>query len=132
MAASNNTVMTMIVAIVVVTIFSAAAADQGFATFYTRYTPSACNGFQNDGVMIAAASDPIFANKAACNRRYRVKCISGTNAVANPCRSGSVIVKVVDRCPSPHCRGTLDLSREAFSRIANPDAGKVKIEYTRI
>lgn len=106
---------------------------QNLYNFYLfLFSASACNGFQNDGVMIAAASDPIFANKAACNRRYRVKCISGTNAVANPCRSGSVIVKVVDRCPSPHCRGTLDLSREAFSRIANPDAGKVKIEYTRI
>jgi expansin (peptidoglycan-binding protein) len=38
-------------------------------------------------------------------------------------------VKVVDRCPSPGCKATLDLSEEAFSTIANTAAGKINIDY---
>jgi expansin (peptidoglycan-binding protein) len=41
-----------------------------------------------------------------------------------------VVVKIVDYCP-PGCQGTIDLSKEAFSMIANPDAGKIKIEYNQ-
>lgn len=77
--------------------------------------------------MIAAASDAIWDNRAACGRNYRVTCTGGTNAVPNPCR-GSVVVKVVDYCP-PGCRGTIDLSQEAFAIMGNPDAGVVNIEY---
>ena len=35
-------------------------------------TASSCYGNQNDGVMIAAASDAIWGNMAACGRMYRV------------------------------------------------------------
>ncbi|XP_062165392.1 EG45-like domain containing protein [Alnus glutinosa] len=108
-------------------------AAQGTATFYTPpYVPSSCYGYQNDGVMIAAASDAIWGNRAACGRRYRVKCIGATNqGVPQPCKGTNVVVKIVDYCP-PGCRGTIDLSQEAFSMIANPDAGKINIEYTQV
>lgn len=78
--------------------------------------------------MIAAASDAIWDNRAACGRNYRVTCTGPTNqGVPQPCR-GSVVVKVVDYCP-PGCAGTIDLSQEAFAIIADPNAGKVNIEY---
>ena len=94
-------------------------------------TASSCNGYQNDGVMIAAASDAIWDNRAACGRTYRVKCTGATNlGVPQPCKGTSVVVKIVDYCP-PGCQGTIDLSKEAFSQIADPDAGKIKIEYTK-
>jgi expansin (peptidoglycan-binding protein) len=94
-------------------------------------TASSCYGYQNNGVMIAAASDVIWGNRAACGRSYRVKCIGGTNqGVPQPCKGTSVVVKIVDYCP-PGCQGTIDLSQEAFSMIANPDAGKIKIEYNQ-
>ncbi|KAF7148782.1 hypothetical protein RHSIM_Rhsim03G0054500 [Rhododendron simsii] len=32
--------------------------------------------------------------------------------------------------PYVRCAGTIDLSQEAFSVIANPNAGKINIEYT--
>ncbi|KAH7859971.1 hypothetical protein Vadar_023982 [Vaccinium darrowii] len=107
-----------------------AYAATGTATFYTPpYVPSSCNGYQNDGVMIAAASDAIWNNRAACGRRYRVRCTGPTNqGVPQPCTGQSVVVKVVDYCP-PGCAGTIDLSQEAFSVIANRDAGKIKIEF---
>ncbi|KAL5773053.1 hypothetical protein ACOSP7_012672 [Xanthoceras sorbifolium] len=90
---------------------SIAYAAQGIITFYTPpYVP-------------------IWNNGAACNKFYRVKCTGATNqGVPQLCKGGSVVVKIVHLCHSG-CQGTIDLSKEAFSSIANPDAGKIKIEY---
>ncbi|KAL6844669.1 hypothetical protein ACP4OV_025328 [Aristida adscensionis] len=111
---------------------SLAAADSGTATFYTPpYTPSACDGFQNDGTMIAAASGVLWGGGAACGGRYTVTCTGATNdGVPHPCTGRSVVVTIVDLCPAG-CRGTIDLSLEAFAIIANPDAGKINIEFQR-
>jgi len=111
---------------------SASLADQGTATYYTVYTPSACYGYQDEGTMIAAASDGLWDNGAACGRMYQVSCAGGTNATPNPCKGGSVTVKIVDRCPSPGCQATLDLSQEAFNTIGNLDAGKILINYNQV
>lgn len=90
---------------------------------------SSCHGYSNDGVMIAAASDAIWNNRAACDRKYKVMCTGATNqGDPHPCTGKSVVVKIVDYCPAG-CRGTIDLSQEAFAIIANPDAGKVKIQF---
>ncbi|KAJ8749423.1 hypothetical protein K2173_025467 [Erythroxylum novogranatense] len=122
----------LIIGIVAVCFASVTRADQGTATFYTPpYVPSSCYGNQDKGVLIAAASDAIWDNRRACGRRYSVRCIGGTNNTPNPCKSGSVVVTIVDYCP-PGCRGTIDLSQEAFSQIANPDAGNVRIEYNQV
>lgn len=96
----------------------------------SSFAASACYGYQNKGVMIAAASDVFWGNRAACGRRYRVTCTGRTNAGPYPCNGQSVVVTIVDYCP-PGCQGTIDLSREAFSKIANLDAGKIKIRYNR-
>ncbi|KAK3040716.1 hypothetical protein RJ639_028006 [Escallonia herrerae] len=95
----------------------------------SRHSPSSCDGFTNEGVMIAAASDAVWDNRGACGRHYRVKCTGATNqGDPHPCSGNSVVVKIVDYCP-PGCRGTIDLSQEAFAAIANPDAGKIEIEF---
>ncbi|XP_022724978.1 EG45-like domain containing protein [Durio zibethinus] len=112
-----------------------AVADKGTATFYTPpYVPSSCYGYDNEGVMIAAASDAIWDNRAACGRKYEVRCIGATNqGDPHPCRGNEhVVVKIVDYCPSPACQGTIDLSQEAFAAIANPDAGKIQISFQQI
>ncbi|XP_050230846.1 EG45-like domain containing protein [Mercurialis annua] len=110
-----------------------ALADQGTATFYTPpYIPSSCYGNSEEGVMIAAASDALWDDRAACGRKYKVTCLSATNqGDPHPCTGNSVVVKIVDYCPSG-CRGTIDLSQEAFAHIANPDAGKVNIAFHRV
>lgn len=83
------------------------------------------------GTMIAAASDVIWDNRAACGRNYRVTCTGATNAgVSQPCTGASVVVKIVDYCPAG-CRGTIDLSQEAFAVIADVNAGKIQIDYTQ-
>ncbi|XP_059636402.1 EG45-like domain containing protein [Cornus florida] len=114
-------------------LISMASAIAGTATYYTVYVPSACYGYQDQGVMIAAASDAIWNNGAACGKMYRVTCTGPTNqGVPQPCRGNGVTVKIVDRCPSPGCQSTIDLSQEAFSMIADPAAGKINIEYNQV
>ncbi|OVA08661.1 Expansin/pollen allergen [Macleaya cordata] len=82
--------------------------------------------------MIAAASDALWNGGAACGSFYQVSCISGTNlGTTQPCIPGSVVVKIVDYCPPPGCRGTIDLSQEAFAMIADPNAGGINIVYQR-
>ncbi|WOL15196.1 EG45-like domain containing protein [Canna indica] len=104
---------------------SSVAAETGEATFYTPpYVPSACYGFVDKGVMIAAASPAVYASGAACGRQYTVTCTGPASA----CRGASVVVTVVDLCPG--CTGTsLDLSQEAFAIIADPNAGRINIEF---
>ncbi|PON87698.1 RlpA-like double-psi beta-barrel domain containing protein [Trema orientale] len=46
-----------------------------------------------------------------------------------PCTNDLVYVMIVDYCPSSTCRGILNLSKEAFSLIANPKAGGIKVDY---
>ncbi|CAK9139500.1 unnamed protein product [Ilex paraguariensis] len=119
----------IIVVFIATTLFSMASAVPGVATYYTVYVPSACYGFEDQGTMIAAASEALWNNGAVCGRRYRVTCTGPTNqGVPQPCRGGSVTVRVVDRCPGCAANG-LDLSLEAFSAIADPAAGRINIDY---
>ncbi|XP_073158446.1 EG45-like domain containing protein [Henckelia pumila] len=119
----------IILAIVIASLISVASAVAGTATYYTEYLPSACYGNQGQGTMIAAANRGLYSNGAACGKYYKVRCTGPTNeGVPQPCRNGEITVKIVDLCPG--C-GTnqLDLSQQAFSKIANPDAGRIHIEY---
>ena len=99
--------------------------------FLALCAASACYGFEDDGVMIAAASDTFWNDGGACGQMYQVTCLSGTNeGTPEPCLgSGSVVVKIVDHCPPGSCRGTIDLSQEAFESIADTDAGVINISY---
>nr|KYP40422.1 EG45-like domain containing protein [Cajanus cajan] len=116
----------------IISLISVTSAISGTATYYTVYKPSACYGYQEEGTMIGAASDALYANGAACGKMYKITCTGPTNqGVPQPCKGGSVTVKIVDRCPSPACKSTIDLSQEAFSAIADLNAGKINIDYTQ-
>ncbi|XP_050371821.1 putative EG45-like domain containing protein 1 [Argentina anserina] len=112
---------------IVACLVSISTAKPGIATFYTNYVPSACYGSTQEGVMIAAAGDAIWNNGAACGKYVTVKCTGPRNPVPHPCTGESVKVKIVDHCPG--CPSTLDLSKEAFTKIANPVAGIINIDY---
>ncbi|XP_038697039.1 EG45-like domain containing protein [Tripterygium wilfordii] len=105
-------------------------ATPGIAVFYEPpYTPSKCYGNQDKGPWVAGVNDALWNNGAACGRRYRVRCTGGANLAPHPCKPGtSVVVTVVDYCKRP-CNGIINLSKQAFSQIADTDAGKVKVEY---
>lgn len=81
--------------------------------------------------MIAAASEALWNGGGACGQTYKVICLGATNeGVQHPCIDGSSVnVMITDLCPSPGCQGVLDLSKESFSTIANPDAGGIRISY---
>ncbi|KAJ0986640.1 hypothetical protein J5N97_004996 [Dioscorea zingiberensis] len=98
----------------------------------TEVKAAAC-GFEVKGVMIAAASGELFDGGDACGEIIPSEMLGSDQRwlVPHPCRgSGTVVVKVVDLCPSG-CQGTIDLSQEAFAKIADPDAGKIKISIER-
>ncbi|KAG8047799.1 hypothetical protein GUJ93_ZPchr0008g13195 [Zizania palustris] len=81
--------------------------------------------------MTAAASDKFWNNGAVCGRCFVVRCTGAAyGGGGNPCTGGSVTVKTVDNCASSDGdTSTIDLSREAFAKIANLDAGVVKVTY---
>lgn len=83
---------------------------------------SACFGYERNGsIDVAGASEALWGNGRACG-------IGATNMVPHPCRNGtSSIVEIVDFCPK--CKSTINLSLDAFSPIADPRAGRIKIEY---
>jgi expansin len=91
--------------------------QRGEATFYD---PGGGNcsypALPADG-LVAALGPAEYVDAAACG---------GYLDVTGP--AGSVRVKVTDRCPE--CApGHLDLSRQAFARIADPARGQVPITY---
>ncbi|KAH0652194.1 hypothetical protein KY289_029872 [Solanum tuberosum] len=101
--------------------------------FFKEYgawkSTSACYGSTPQGTIIAAASDPLWADGKICGKTFNVTCTGPTNPVPHPCTGKSMVVKIVDHCPG--CGGTLDLSKEVFSTIANPVAGVIKIDYVQ-
>lgn len=82
--------------------------------------------------MVAAANPALFNNRAACGARYTVQCTGPTNqGVPQPCRNGPITVTIVDLCPG--CAADqIDLSEQAFNQIADPAAGRIRIEYNRL
>ncbi|GMI80223.1 plant natriuretic peptide A [Hibiscus trionum] len=100
--------------------------QQGNAVFYDlHYVPSACYGIQDNGNMVAGVSGELWNNGGACGKSYKVECIGGANATLHPCKKGqTMVVKVVDYCKSG-CHGIINLSRDAFSTIVDPDIGIV-------
>ncbi|XVE63434.1 hypothetical protein DITRI_Ditri07aG0020300 [Diplodiscus trichospermus] len=115
------------VGIVACSLVSIASSTPGIATFYTNYVPSACFGNENKGNMIVAAGDALWNNGQVCGKKYTVKCTGSRNGVQHPCTGKSVTVTMVDQCPG--CPSTIDLSREAFTVIADPVAGIINIDY---
>ncbi|KAG0485078.1 hypothetical protein HPP92_009157 [Vanilla planifolia] len=96
------------------------------------WAASTCYGFEDKGVKIAAASKELWDDGKICGRRLEVRCTSGmNNGVAVPCKEGeNVHVIVTDLCPPERCHGTIDLSQEAFMKIADRRQGVINIEYT--
>lgn len=96
---------------------AATSADfTGEATYYDANGTGACGFPASNDFMIAAINDEQYS-KANCG-----KCV----AVTGP--NGTVAVRIVDKCPG--CGfGDLDLSQTAFSKIAKPSAGRVKITW---
>ncbi|KAL3746597.1 hypothetical protein ACJRO7_015543 [Eucalyptus globulus] len=81
------------------------------------------------GNLFMAMSEGLWDNRAACGRRYRLRCPSGSNG---PCKDGTVDVTVVDCCPKSPCPSTILLSTNRFSAISEYSSAKIKAEYIQI
>jgi len=94
------------------------ASFSGEGTFYGATGEGQCSfDASPSDLMVAAMNDHDYANAAACGEFV---------AVTGP--KGSVTVRITDRCPE--CKpGDVDLSAEAFARIADPVAGRVPITW---
>ncbi|MCA9655258.1 MAG: hypothetical protein KC501_35415 [Myxococcales bacterium] len=94
----------------------------GEATYYDFADGSGNCGFPAtpDDLMVGAMNDVDYAGSAACGTCVR---IDGPD--------GSVDVRIVDRCPECPA-GDIDLSPEAFARIAPLADGRVAISWQTI
>jgi len=91
---------------------------QGVATYYDATGAGACSfdASPND-LMVAAMNAPDYDNAAVCGEYV---------SVSGPL--GAVDVRIVDKCPE--CQtGHLDLSQEAFAKIADLPLGIVPIAW---
>ncbi len=94
------------------------AAESGEGTYYAADGTGNCSFDPPSGpLLVAAMNDPDYANAAWCG---------GCLEVTGP--DGMVVVTVVDRCPEC-ARGDLDLSPDAFARLAPLSAGRVPITW---
>jgi expansin (peptidoglycan-binding protein) len=91
---------------------------QGIATYYDATGDGACMlGASPNDLMVTAMNAEEYNNAAYCGAYLHV---------TGP--KGSVDVRVVDLCPE--CKaGHLDLSREAFAKIADLPQGRVNITW---
>lgn len=91
---------------------------QGIATYYDATGAGACSFDPAPGdLMVTAINADEYDNAALCGAYL---------SVTGP--KGAITVRVVDLCPE--CRtGHLDLSQEAFARIADPIEGRVDITW---
>lgn len=93
----------------------------GIATFYDATGAGNCSfDARPNDLDVVALNFPEYATSAACGA-----CMKVTGA------KGAVVVRVVDSCPE--CQEHhLDLSREAFAKIAEPKDGRVPITYQTV
>ncbi|KAL6661244.1 hypothetical protein ACP70R_000628 [Stipagrostis hirtigluma subsp. patula] len=138
--------MTMVMAALVLGMAPFATAASGIATFYTHYTRKPTNYSATSPHFVGLLQErehghhgrggereSFWNSGAACGRCYRVRCPGAASGggSGNPCTGGSVAVKIVDECASSDgCQSTIDLSKQlAFAKIANLDAGEVKVTF---
>lgn len=93
---------------------------EGIATFYDADGTGNCGFDRSSDLMVAALNMAQYDGSNACGT-----CL----AVKGP--KGSVTVHLVDSCP-PCEKNHVDLSAEAFAKIADPDDGRVPITWQKV
>lgn len=94
------------------------AEHEGEGTFYAATGAGNCSFEATPHDLdVGAMNHTDYANSAVCG-----SCVEVTGP------NGSVRIRIVDRCPE--CApGDIDLSREAFAKIAEPRLGRVPIQW---
>ena len=93
---------------------------QGVATEYSAADgDGACLFGPSSDMMIAAMNERDYQNSEACGAHVLVRAANGA----------TVTVLITNECPYPCAPGQLDLSQQAFAKIADPKAGRVDISW---
>lgn len=103
-----------------------------FFFFFLVLAATRCGGNRQDqfppGNLFVSVSEGLWDNGAACGRRYRLRCLSGSN---KPCKDikTTVDVRVIDFCSKRPCPSTILMSGDAFSAISRSPNAKINVEY---
>ncbi|MDQ1031928.1 expansin (peptidoglycan-binding protein) [Streptomyces umbrinus] len=96
------------------------ATYRGVATFYDADGSGACMYDASGDVMTAAMNSTDYETAKACGAYVLVRAADGA----------SVTVRITNECPGDCAPGQIDLSAEAFAKLAQPSAGKIPITWT--
>ncbi|MGW1874071.1 expansin EXLX1 family cellulose-binding protein [Streptomyces sp. NPDC001975] len=97
------------------------ASYQGVATSYdVGNGDGACSFGPTDDVMTAAMNTADYETAKACGAYVSVRATSGK----------SITVRITNECPAPCAVGQLDLSRQAFAKLAPLSAGRIAITWS--
>lgn len=98
-----------------------AVAYHGVATAYDAGDGSgACLYNPSSDHMIAAMNHTDYESSKACGAYVRVRAANGA----------SITVRIVNECPLPCAPGQLDLSHQAFGKLADLSLGRLPITWT--
>ncbi|MFG3054733.1 expansin EXLX1 family cellulose-binding protein [Kitasatospora sp. NPDC048239] len=93
----------------------------GIATSYDAADGNgACSFGPSGDLMIAAMNHTDYESSRACGAHVLVRAANGA----------SITVRIVNECPLPCAPGQLDLSHEAFSKLAELSVGRLPITWT--
>ncbi|MET7733404.1 expansin EXLX1 family cellulose-binding protein [Streptomyces sp. NPDC005402] len=94
---------------------------EGVATFYdVGNGDGACLYAPTDDVMTAAMNHADYETSKACGAYILVRAASGA----------TVTVRITNECPLPCAPGQLDLSPQAFAKLAAPVQGRIPITWS--
>ncbi|MEU6505667.1 expansin EXLX1 family cellulose-binding protein [Streptomyces sp. NPDC046942] len=98
-----------------------AVSYQGVATAYAAGDGNgSCLYGPSDDLMIAAMNVTDYESAKACGAYVLVRAASGA----------TVTVRIVNECPWPCAPGQLDLSRQAFAKLADLSVGRIPITWS--
>ncbi len=92
---------------------------RGVATFYDADGGGACLYDPSDDVMTGAMNTADYESSKACGAYVLVHAASGA----------TITVRITNECPGDCAPGQIDLSAQAFAKLAAPSAGRIPITW---
>jgi expansin (peptidoglycan-binding protein) len=92
---------------------------RGVATFYDADGGGACLYDPSDDVLTGAMNTTDYEASKAC----------GAYVVVHAAGGASITVRITNECPGDCAPGQIDLSAQAFAKLAAPSAGRIAITW---